>query len=218
MFDHECLGHHRGARSLACRVDTPVDTCGIKDLAPHAKSKWHWAVSLRGTSAPQSPDRLSACVLNLVPVAVVGQASARKPTRTVSLYTSYRMATETTYTRLRANLAAVLDEVVDRGETVIVRRKGSRDVALVPASELEGLIETAHLLRSPANARRLLAVLRRARRGTVEPRTGYRSRRHPARTYLRGSGLPSPPNGSRNTASTRSNIRRAVFRSNGSAS
>jgi antitoxin YefM len=55
------------------------------------------------------------------------------------------VAIETSYTRLRANLAAVLG-----------------DVALLPASELAGLMETAHLLRSPNNARRLLTALRRA--------------------------------------------------------
>ena len=75
------------------------------------------------------------------------------------------MPTETTYTSLRENLASVLDQVVDQQETVIVRRRGSRDVALIPARELAGLIETAHLLRSPANARRLLAALNRAGRG-----------------------------------------------------
>jgi antitoxin YefM len=37
-------------------------------------------------------------------------------------------------------------------------------VALVPAAELAGLIETAHLLRSPRNARRLLTALNRAGR------------------------------------------------------
>jgi antitoxin YefM len=79
--------------------------------------------------------------------------------------------TETTYTSLRENLASVLDQVVDQQETVIVRRRGSRDVALVPASELAGLIETAHLLRSPRNARRLLAALRRAERGKQKPAT-----------------------------------------------
>jgi antitoxin YefM len=66
------------------------------------------------------------------------------------------MATETTYTSLRKNLASVLDQVVDQQETVIVRRRGSRDVALIPLGELDGLIETAHLLRSPRNARHLL--------------------------------------------------------------
>ena len=75
------------------------------------------------------------------------------------------MDAETTYTSLRENLARVLDQVVDQQQTVIVRRKGSRDVALVPAAELAGLIETAHLLRSPRNARRLLLALHRAERG-----------------------------------------------------
>lgn len=79
--------------------------------------------------------------------------------------------TETTYTSLRQNLASVLDEVVDQQETVIVRRKGSRDVALIPAGELAGLIETAHLLRSPRNARRLLTALRRAERVKTKPAT-----------------------------------------------
>lgn len=81
------------------------------------------------------------------------------------MYNSRRMATETTYTSLRANLASVLDQVTDQQETIIVRRKGARDVALVPAAELAGLIETAHLLRSPANARRLLTALRRSQKG-----------------------------------------------------
>ena len=75
------------------------------------------------------------------------------------------MAFETTYTSLRENLAAVLDRVADDHEVVLVRRKGQRDVALVPAEELAGLMETAHLLRSPRNARRLLTALHRAERG-----------------------------------------------------
>jgi antitoxin YefM len=79
------------------------------------------------------------------------------------------MATETTYTSLRENLATILDQVTDHQETIIVRRRGSRDVALVPARELAGLMETAHLLRSPANARRLLSALNRAqqRKGKI---------------------------------------------------
>ena len=87
------------------------------------------------------------------------------------------MATETTYTSLRENLASVLDRVVDQQETVIVRRRGSRDVALVPAGELAGLIETAHLLRSPKNARRLLSALRRAERGKTKPGSAAELRR-----------------------------------------
>jgi len=82
-----------------------------------------------------------------------------------------RDMTETTYTNLRQSLASVLDRVADDREVVIVVRKGERKVALVPADELAGLIETAHLLRSPKNAQRLLTVLRRAvgRKGRSEP-------------------------------------------------
>lgn len=81
------------------------------------------------------------------------------------------MATETTYTSLRARLASVLDKVVKDQEVVIVRRRGARDVALVPAEELAGLMETAHLLRSPKNAKRLMTALRRANRRSVKPQT-----------------------------------------------
>lgn len=79
------------------------------------------------------------------------------------------MATETTYTKLRENLAAVLDQVVDQRETVFVRRRGARDVALIPADEVAGLVETAHLLRSPRNAKRLLAAMHRAEQFSMKP-------------------------------------------------
>lgn len=78
---------------------------------------------------------------------------------------------ETTYSSLRANLSNILDQVVDDQQVVVVRRKGGRDVALIPADQLAGLMETAHLLRSPKNARRLLTALRRAEAGTVKPQT-----------------------------------------------
>ena len=87
------------------------------------------------------------------------------------------MPSETTYSSLRANLATVLDQVIDQQETVIVRRRGARDVALIPASELAGLIETAHLLRSPKNARRLLSALRRAKARKVKPGTTIKLRK-----------------------------------------
>ena len=72
------------------------------------------------------------------------------------------MAKETTYTQARANLAALCDQVTSGREVVIIRRRGARDVALVAADELGSLLETAHLLRSPKNARRLLTALHRA--------------------------------------------------------
>jgi antitoxin YefM len=63
----------------------------------------------------------------------------------------------------------VLDRVVDDRVTILVRRKGARDVALIPADDLSGLLETAHLLRSPRNATRLLTALRRSERGRKMP-------------------------------------------------
>jgi len=69
------------------------------------------------------------------------------------------MATETTYSALRANLASYLDSVTDDREVVVVKRRGARDVAIIAADELAGLEETAYLLRSPANAKRLRAAL-----------------------------------------------------------
>lgn len=81
------------------------------------------------------------------------------------------MAVETTYTNLRQGLASFLKRVSEDQEVVIVRRRGTKDVALVPAEELAGLMETAHLLRSPRNAQRLLAALRRAQRGTGRPQS-----------------------------------------------
>ncbi len=81
------------------------------------------------------------------------------------------MSVETTYTHLRRNLSSVLDQVFDDRKVVIVRRRNSRDVAILPAGELESLMETAHLLRSPANAKRLLRALRRSDARKTPPST-----------------------------------------------
>jgi len=79
------------------------------------------------------------------------------------------VATHTTYSNARANLATLLDRVVTDREIVIINRRGSEDVAMVAAKELQSLLETAHLLRSPTNARRLLTALNRARSKKLKP-------------------------------------------------
>lgn len=81
------------------------------------------------------------------------------------------MSTVTTYTHARATLAALCDEVAATREPVIIRRRDAEDVALVSAAELESLLETAHLLRSPKNADRLLTALERAKKGEGTPGT-----------------------------------------------
>jgi len=78
------------------------------------------------------------------------------------------MPTVTSYSNARATLAALCDEVSSTREPVIIRRRNAEDVALVSADELGSLLETAHLLRSPKNAQRLLKALERA--GTQEIR------------------------------------------------
>jgi antitoxin YefM len=81
------------------------------------------------------------------------------------------MAVETTYSALRQGLAGFLDQVTNDREVVIVRRRGARDVALIPAEELASLMETAYLLRSPRNAQRLLKSLRELDEGKGETMT-----------------------------------------------
>jgi antitoxin YefM len=81
------------------------------------------------------------------------------------------MATVTTYTNARATLAALCDQVSSTREPVIIRRRNAADVALVSADELESLLETAHLMRSPKNAERLLAAIARAKSNELKPST-----------------------------------------------
>ena len=73
------------------------------------------------------------------------------------------MPTETTYSHARANLAALCDKVASSREPIIIHRRGAEDVALMDAAELRSLTETAHLLRSPKNAQRLITAIVRAR-------------------------------------------------------
>ncbi len=75
---------------------------------------------------------------------------------------------EISYFKARRNLAALMDEVVDDCEPVLIRRRGKEPVALVAADELASWMETAHVLRSPANARRLRESIAACERGEAE--------------------------------------------------
>jgi antitoxin YefM len=76
---------------------------------------------------------------------------------------------QTSYAEARDNLASLLDKAVDDQERVIIKRRGRPDVALIAADELASLEETAHLFRSPANARRVLEAMEHADRGEGAP-------------------------------------------------
>jgi antitoxin YefM len=69
-----------------------------------------------------------------------------------------------TYSRLRANLKSALDKVCEDHEPVFVERQKGGDVVLLSRDDYESLQETAYLLRSPANARRLLDAMKRTSR------------------------------------------------------
>ena len=69
------------------------------------------------------------------------------------------------YTESRARYAEVLDSVVDDREEVVITRAGHEPVVIVSLADYESLRETAYLLRSPANARRLLDAMERLEAG-----------------------------------------------------
>ncbi|WIM04522.1 MAG: type II toxin-antitoxin system prevent-host-death family antitoxin [Candidatus Nitricoxidivorans perseverans] len=81
------------------------------------------------------------------------------------------MTIETTYSQAREQLKTLMDRAVDDREVIVVRRRSGGAVAMIAADELEGLMETAHLLRSSKNAERLLTALNRARTGNQKPTT-----------------------------------------------
>jgi antitoxin YefM len=69
------------------------------------------------------------------------------------------------YTESRARYAEVLDSVIDDREEVVITRAGHEPVVIVSLEDYESLKETAYLMRSPANARRLLDAMERLESG-----------------------------------------------------
>jgi len=70
-----------------------------------------------------------------------------------------------TYTSARAHLAKTMDRVCDDHEPVIITRNGERSVVLLSLEDFKALEETAYLLRSPANAKRLLSAIEQLAQG-----------------------------------------------------
>jgi antitoxin YefM len=79
--------------------------------------------------------------------------------------------TTISYTEAREQLATVWDRSVATREPIVISRRGTESMVLLPLEEWEGMQETAHLLRSPANARRLLSALLRFETGEGERMT-----------------------------------------------
>ena len=64
-----------------------------------------------------------------------------------------------TYTTVRANLASAMDRVCNDHEPLIITRNGRQSVVMLSLEDFKALEETAYLLRTPANAKRLLAAV-----------------------------------------------------------
>lgn len=75
--------------------------------------------------------------------------------------------THVTYSQLRANLADLMDEVCDSRAPLTITRQNARSVVMMSEDDYEGLMETVHLLRSPANAARLLQSIQQADSGQL---------------------------------------------------
>jgi len=77
--------------------------------------------------------------------------------------------THVSYSELRSNLAKYMDEVCDNRDPLLVTRQNARSVVMISEDEYEGLMETVHLLSSPANAAHLLESIKSINAGeTVE--------------------------------------------------
>lgn len=70
-----------------------------------------------------------------------------------------------TYSESRAKYAETLNAVVDDREEVVITRAGRDPVVIVSLDDYESLKETAYLLKSPENARRLVASIDRLENG-----------------------------------------------------
>lgn len=71
----------------------------------------------------------------------------------------------TTYSAARRNLKALFDQVCRDHEPAVITRKSGGNVVVLSEEDFASLEETAYLLRSPANAKRLLAAVERDRAG-----------------------------------------------------
>lgn len=75
--------------------------------------------------------------------------------------------TTITYTAARENLASTMDRVCQDRDPVIITRNRDQAVVMLSLDDYESLQETAYLLRSPANAKRLLESIEAAEKGQL---------------------------------------------------
>ena len=77
----------------------------------------------------------------------------------------------TSPTDARKGFFQLLDQVAENHQVFIINRRGGENVALIAESDLTSLVETVYLLRTPANARRLLDAIAQSKSGNIQPQT-----------------------------------------------
>ena len=85
--------------------------------------------------------------------------------RTTDTYSILSSMNAITYTEARENLAKTIQQVCRDHDPVIITRKREDSVVMISLEDYESLTETAYLLKSPRNARRLLASLEELEQG-----------------------------------------------------
>lgn len=75
--------------------------------------------------------------------------------------------TAITYTAARETLASTMDRVCQDHDPVIITRNRNQAVVMLSLEDYESLQETAYLLRSPANAKRLMDAIEDLNKGNV---------------------------------------------------
>ena len=75
-----------------------------------------------------------------------------------------------TYTTARNNLASTMKQVCDDHDPIIVTRKNNQAVILMSLEDYESLNETAYLMQSPVNAKRLIASIEELKAGDGKER------------------------------------------------
>ena len=73
------------------------------------------------------------------------------------------------YSEARKKLASLMESVCDGSDAIVITRRKARPVVMLSLDEYRSIQETGYLLRSPANAARLLESVDDMRQGNVAP-------------------------------------------------
>jgi antitoxin YefM len=94
-----------------------------------------------------------------------------KPRKSVKAMSEMFLREETSLATAQENLLQIIDQVAQKGQVFIIDRPNEENVALIAEADLNSLIETVYLFRSPANARRLLDALDEMKTGKIVPQS-----------------------------------------------